>query len=57
MSFNARRDHAGTIWEGRFYYDKRSDPTAKDMSAQAAYVDCNPAEAGTLLPPSAGRTR
>ena len=51
MSFNARRDHAGTIWEGRFY-DKRSDPTAKDMSAQAAYVDCNPAEAGICRNPA-----
>ena len=43
MSFNSRRDHAGTIWEGRFY-DKRSNPTVEEMSAQAAYVDCNPAE-------------
>ena len=51
MSFNARRDHAGTIWEGRFY-DKRSDPTAKDMSAQAAYVDCNPTEAGICRNPA-----
>ena len=51
MSFNARRDHAGTIWEGRFY-DKRSDPTAKDMSAQAAYVDCNPVEAGICRNPA-----
>ena len=40
MSFNSRRGHAGTIWEGRFY-DKRSNPTVEDMSAQAAYVDCN----------------
>jgi len=51
MSFNARRDHAGTIWEGRFY-DKRSDPTVKDMSAQAAYVDCNPAETGICRNPA-----
>ena len=51
MSFNSRRDHAGTIWEGRFY-DKVSNPTAKDMSAQAAYVDCNPAEAGICRDPA-----
>ena len=51
MSFNARRDHTGTIWEGRFY-DKRSDPVVKDMSAQAAYVDCNPAEAGICRNPA-----
>ena len=51
MSFNSRREHSGTIWEGRFY-DKRSDPTVKDMSAQAAYVDCNPAEAGICRDPA-----
>ena len=51
MSFNARRDHTGTIWEGRFY-DRRLDPTVKDMSAQAAYVDCNPAEAGLCRDPA-----
>ena len=51
MSFNSRRDHAGTIWEGRFY-DKRSNPTVEDMSAQAAYVDCNPAEAGICRDPA-----
>ena len=31
MSFNSRRGHAGTIWEGRFY-DKRSNPTVEDMN-------------------------
>ena len=51
MSFNSRRDHAGTIWEGRFY-DKLSNPTTADMSAQAAYVDCNPAEAGICRNPA-----
>ena len=51
MSFNARHDHSGTIWEGRFY-DRRSEPDMKDMSAQAAYVDCNPAEAGTCRDPA-----
>ena len=51
MSFNARRDHSGTIWEGRFY-DRRSEPDVKAMSAQAAYVDCNPAEAGTCRDPA-----
>ena len=51
MSFNSRRDHAGTIWEGRFY-DKQSNPTTADMSAQAAYVDCNPAEAGICRNPA-----
>jgi len=45
MSFNARRDHTGTIWEGRFY-DKMSNATVKDMSTQAAYIDCNPVEPG-----------
>ena len=54
MSFNARRDHAGTIWEGRFY-DRRTDPVVKDMSAQAAYVDCNPAEAGICRDPAGYR--
>ena len=51
MSFNARRNHTGTVWEGRFY-DKMSNPTAKDMSAQAAYIDCNPAEAGICRDPT-----
>lgn len=51
MSFNARRDHSGTIWEGRFH-DKRSDPTVKDMSMQAAYVDGNPVEAGICRDPA-----
>jgi hypothetical protein len=51
MSFNSRRDHTGTIWEGRFY-DKQSNPTTADMSAQAAYVDCNPAEAGICRNPA-----
>ena len=51
MSFNSRRGHAGTIWEGRFY-DKLSNPTTADMSAQAAYVDCNPAEAGICRNPA-----
>ena len=51
MSFNSRRGHAGTIWEGRFY-DKRSNPIVEDMSAQAAYVDCNPAEAGICRDPA-----
>ena len=51
MSFNARRDHAGTIWEGRFY-DRRTNPVTKEMSAQAAYVDCNPAEAGVCRDPA-----
>lgn len=45
MSFNARRDHSGTIWEGRFY-DKMSNADTKSMSMQAAYIDCNPLEAG-----------
>ena len=38
MSFNARRDHAGTIWEGRFY-DKRSDPTEyKRVRIKQGYI-------------------
>ena len=51
MSFNARRDHTGTIWESRFY-DKMAKATVADMSAQAAYIDCNPAEAGICRNPA-----
>jgi REP element-mobilizing transposase RayT/DNA-binding HxlR family transcriptional regulator len=51
MSFNARRDHTGTIWEGRFY-DKMSDVKVKSMSMQAAYIDCNPVEAGICRNPA-----
>lgn len=43
-SFNGRRAHCGTLWENR-YKVRISKPCAKDMSAQLAYVDCNPCEA------------
>jgi len=44
-SFNGRRRHFGTLWENR-YKVRVSKPVSKDMSAQLAYIDCNPCEAG-----------
>ena len=51
-SFNGRRRHFGTLWENR-YKVRVSKPVPKDMSAQLAYIDCNPSEAwgsGGLTP-------
>ena len=44
-SYNGRRNHVGTMWEGRFHH-RESKPTSKDMSAVAAYIDANPCEGG-----------
>ena len=44
-SYNGRRNHAGTMWEGRFHH-RESKPTSIDMSRVAAYIDCNPCEGG-----------
>lgn len=44
-SYNGRRNHCGTMWEGRFHH-RESKPTSKDMSGVAAYIDCNPCEGG-----------
>ena len=44
-SYNGRRNHVGTMWEGRFHH-RESKRTSADMSAVAAYVDCNPCEGG-----------
>ena len=50
-SFNGRRSHLGTLWENR-YKVRISKPFVKDMSAQLAYVDCNPCEAGIVGDPA-----
>ena len=45
MSFNARREHFGTMWEGR-YHDRNHPPEAKVMWETASYIDINPVRAG-----------
>ena len=44
-SYNGRRNHSGTMWEGRFHH-RESKREGKEMSAVAAYIDCNPCEGG-----------
>ena len=45
MSFNGRHRHTGTLWESRFNC-RETRPVPADMSAVAAYIDCNPVEGG-----------
>ena len=44
-SYNGRRNHSGTMWEGRFHH-RESKRASVEMSAVAAYIDCNPCEGG-----------
>ena len=44
-SYNGRHNHSGTMWEGRFHH-RESKRESKEMSAVAAYIDCNPCEGG-----------
>ena len=44
-SYNGRRNHSGTMWEGRFHH-RESTRSSVEMSAVAAYIDCNPCEGG-----------
>ncbi len=45
MSYNGRREHCGTMWEGR-YIDRNHRPEQKVMWQTAAYIDVNPMNAG-----------
>lgn len=50
-SYNGRRDHTGTMWEGRFHH-RESKRELKEMSAVSAYIDCNPCEGGICKLPT-----
>ena len=41
LSYNARHEHVGTLWECRFH-SRTSKPLSPDMSSVLAYIDCNP---------------
>ena len=45
MSYNGRRDHKGTMWEGR-YHDRNHKPDEATMWRTAGYIDANPVKAG-----------
>ena len=47
MSYNGRREHAGTMWEGR-YHDRNHPPQEPVMWRTSAYVDANPVRAGMV---------
>ena len=47
MSYNGRREHAGTMWEGR-YHDRNHLPEEPVMWRTSAYVDANPVRAGMV---------
>ena len=47
MSYNGRREHVGTMWEGR-YHDRNHPPEEPVMWRTAAYVDANPVKAGMV---------
>ena len=47
MSFNARRDHHGTMFEGR-YHERNHKPETPVMWRTAAYVDINAWSAGIV---------
>lgn len=50
-SYNGRRNHSGTMWEGRFHH-RESRCESKEMSAVVAYIDCNPCEGGVCKWPT-----
>ena len=47
MSYNGRRIHYGTMWEGR-YHDRNHKPDEVTMWRTSGYVDANPVRAGTV---------
>ena len=50
MSFNARRDHHGTMFEGR-YHERNHKPEPEVMWRTSAYIDINACEAGIVKRP------
>lgn len=51
ISYNARHDREGTLWEDR-YHSILLEPTEKVLSAVAAYIDLNPVRAGMVSDPA-----
>ena len=50
MSFNGRRDHRGTMFEGR-YHERNHKPEPEVMWKTSAYIDINAWEAGVAQRP------
>ena len=50
MSFNGRRDHHGTMFEGR-YHERNHKPEPEVMWKTSAYIDINAWEAGIVKHP------
>ena len=50
MSFNGRRDHHGTMFEGR-YHERNHKPEPEVMWKTSAYIDINAWEAGIVKRP------
>ena len=50
MSFNGRRDHHGTMFEGR-YHGRNHKPEPEVMWKTSAYIDINAWEAGIVERP------
>ena len=50
MSFNGRRDHHGTMFEGR-YHERNHKPEPEVMWKTSAYIDTNAWEAGIVKRP------
>ena len=47
MSYNWRREHMGTMWEGR-YHERNHELEKQVMWKTAAYIDVNPVTAGIV---------
>lgn len=50
MSYNGRRDHRGTMWEGR-YHERNHRPDGPVMWKTAAYIDVNAVTSGMVPRP------
>ena len=50
MSFNARRDHHGTMWESRYRVRVKDPAECGMMLAESGHVDANPVNAGIETP-------
>ena len=50
MSFNARRDHHGTMWESPYRVRVKDPAECGMMLAESGYVDANPVNAGIETP-------
>lgn len=50
MSYNGRREHFGTMWEGR-YHERNHKPEESAMWKTSGYVDANPVKAGIVNRP------